>query len=344
MTKRSLFSDYLTALHVPHTVLYSSSRFEAYPHKLALSGIEDLLDEYKVDTKRYRTGECADIMSLNPPFIAGTKTKGYVIVTEKDNVAGTIVYTDSGHHQFSVKAGDFLQIWNGEALVATPLSGACEPDLKLHRMKSGAESFCKWGLVVISFGLIAYWFVSKGVWRNWADVLSLVLYACGIYITYLLILKDSHVESDAANSVCGLIQANGCSTVLATEAASLFGVFPWCEIGFAYFTVSFLAMLVGGPECAKWLPWIAFCCLPFSVWSVLYQRFKAHAWCTLCLTVQLLFWLIAGVFFVGGDFHNPFPADWATTALLLAYVGAFMAIHRLVPLLFRYERMSPLAM
>lgn len=341
MAKYTLFSDFLGALGVPHTASYSSARFESYPPKLALAGVEDLLDEYNVDCRRYRSGECPDIMSLCTPFIAGTSDKGYVIVTAIDS-GGSVEYITPSRRRVRTSAADFKGKWTGEALTAAARSGACEPQLGQHRFKDAAEMLCKWGLVVIAAGLIAYWFVTNGIWRDHGDVVTLVLYGIGIYITYLLILKDSHVESGAADSVCGLIQSNGCSTVLSTEAASLFGVFPWCEIGSAYFIVSFLAMLVGGPECAVWLPWIALCCLPYTVWSVSYQKFKAHAWCTLCLCVQTLFWLIAIAYFVSGDFRNPLPFDWGTAALLVSYIGAFMAIHRLVPLMFRYERSSAL--
>lgn len=33
-------------------------------------------------------------------------------------------------------------------------------------------------------------------------------------------------------------------------------------------------------------------CLPFSFWSVWYHKFRAHAWCTFCLCVQSMLWLL----------------------------------------------------
>ncbi len=339
MARNTLFSNYLHELGVPHTESYSSSRFEAYPRKLALAGVEDLLDEYKVDSVRYRSGECR-LSSLNVPFIAESKDQGYVIVTSVDENAGMIDYLANPRRRGRMTIKDFEAKWTGDALTANKTDASAEPDLREHRFRNASELFCKWGLVAIAIGLVAFWFVDNGIWRNWGDVVTLALYGCGIYVTYLLVLKDSHVDSGAADKVCGLVQKNGCSTVLANGSASLFGLFPWCEIGAAYFIVSFLAMLVGGRVGALWLPWIALCCLPYTVWSVAWQKFKIHAWCTLCLCVQTLFWLIAIAYFISGDYTNPLPFDWAAAALFVSYIGAFMAIHRIVPLLFRYERSS----
>ena len=48
-------------------------------------------------------------------------------------------------------------------------------------------------------------------------------------------------------------------------------------------------------------------CLPFSFWSVWYQKIRAHAWCTLCLCVQSMLWLLFFCYLFGGWLHGLLP-------------------------------------
>ena len=59
-----------------------------------------------------------------------------------------------------------------------------------------------------------------------------------------LILKDAHVDSRAADSVRGVIQSHGCSTVLEPRCPGCFsGLFPLVPDRDYVFSVSFVAML-----------------------------------------------------------------------------------------------------
>ncbi|WP_289702870.1 vitamin K epoxide reductase family protein, partial [Muribaculum intestinale] len=164
----------------------------------------------------------------------------------------------------------------------------------------------------------------------------LVLNAVGIYVCYLLILKDAHVDSRAADSVCGVIQSHGCSTVLSHDASVFLGLFPWCQIGITYFSVSFVAMLVY-PPCLPYLAVASACCLPYTVWSVCYQKFRIHAWCTLCLCVQTIFWLEFLVYLAGGHFHGVFPLRFDLVVLLACYLAVLLAVNRIIPRIFGAE-------
>ena len=85
-----------------------------------------------------------------------------------------------------------------------------------------------------------------------------------------------------ADKICGLIDRTGCGTVLSTKASKFFGLFGWSEVGFSYFGVS-LACLLVFPQHIGYLALVNACCCPFSFWSVWYQKYRAKAWCTLCL-------------------------------------------------------------
>ena len=55
-------------------------------------------------------------------------------------------------------------------------------------------------------------------------------------------------------------QPKGCGRVLDDASSKLFGLYPWCEIGLTYFSVSLVTLLVA-PEYTRWLAAFAVCCL-----------------------------------------------------------------------------------
>lgn len=334
MNNRTLFSDYLRILEIPHTENYSSERFTAYPPKLALIGIEDLLREYHVEVKRQKPCDERSLSDFKAPFVAQLSDGHYVIVTEA--TSDKVVYQSKSLKTVTEPAEVFINKWNGAAVQGIKTSDSQETQYMQHRLKGFAKYFEKWFLVLSLIFLVGYGYVSNRLYDSFSTMLLPFLYAFGIYICYLLVLKQSHVHSDAADSVCGVIQKEGCGTVLDTDASKLFGLYPWCEIGLSYFTVSEIAILFF-PQCVNYLAVISVCCLPYTFWSVLYQHFKIHAWCTLCLTIQALMWVVFFVFLFGGEFRNLLPLRIDAVILLICYGCALFIFNRLIPIIFKYE-------
>lgn len=334
MNNRTLFSDYLEFINVPHTEQYSSERFIAYPPKLALIGIEDLLREYHVDVERTKANSDIDLSKLHLPFIAQLSDGHYVIVTNVDD--NNVTYQSRSLKVITKPLADFKSKWTGASVVGVRRSESSETDFAQHRLANIAKYFER-AFVILSIAvLVVYGFVNNRLYDSWATFILPFLYAFGIYICYLLVLKQSHVQSDVADSVCGIIQRKGCGTVLDTAASKLFGLFPWCEIGLAYFTVSEIAILLY-PQCIGYLAVISVCCLPYTLWSVTYQKFKIHAWCTLCLTIQALMWIIFLVFLFGDKFVDILPLKMDAAILLMGYGCALFVFNWLIPIIFKYE-------
>ncbi|MDE5649796.1 MAG: hypothetical protein K2I35_02105 [Duncaniella sp.] len=334
MNNRTLFSDYLDILGIPHTEEYSSERFIAYPPKLALIGMEDLLHEYHVDVVRKKPNDSKNLSECKVPFVAQLVDGHYVIVTSiSDDV---VTYHSRSLKVIKEPVDAFMEKWNGAFVFGTKTGESGETQLMQHRLKKIAKYFERWFVILSVVFMVVYGFVNNRLYDSWATVILPVLYGLGIYVCYLLVLKQSHVQSDAADSVCGIIQKNGCGTVLDTDASRLFGLFPWCEIGLSYFTVSEIAILLY-PQCVNYLAIISVCCLPYTIWSVAYQKLKIGAWCTLCLTIQALMWVIFIVFLSGGEFRNLLPIKVDAVILLLAYGTTLFVFNWLIPIIFRYE-------
>lgn len=82
------------------------------------------------------------------------------------------------------------------------------------------------------------------------------------------------------------------------------GVIGWSELGLSYF-ISNLFVLLFVPHLLSFVAWIHLLVLPYSIWSVWYQKFRAKSWCLLCLMVQLVFWLLLGGYIWNGFYQVP---------------------------------------
>ncbi|WP_295731203.1 vitamin K epoxide reductase family protein [uncultured Muribaculum sp.] len=331
----SLFTEYLKVLGIPHTDAYSSRRYRAYPRRMAMTAMYDLLREYRANPE-IKDGEpsAGALAALSVPFVASCSDVGCRIVTGV--TSERVEFIGPNRRKGSILLSDFVAGWDGRALTAAPDAHSGETGFKSHRFKEMSRRVETWVLVACLAFLVVSFAVVNDVFSTWSVPVALVLNAVGIYVCYLLILKDAHVESRAADSVCGVIQSHGCSTVLSHDASVFIGLFPWCQIGMTYFSVSFMAILLY-PACVPYLAVASVCCLPYTIWSVCYQKFKIKAWCTLCLCVQTLFWLEFLVYLVGGRFHGVFPLRFDLVILLACYLVTLLVINRIVPRLFGAE-------
>lgn len=82
------------------------------------------------------------------------------------------------------------------------------------------------------------------------------------------------------------------------------------------------------------MPYLALvniCTLPYSVWSVWYQKVKARQWCVLCMIVQITFYLIFAVNIIFGYVIWPEFAIGQIFPVAVIYLVPFIAISLLTP-------------
>lgn len=324
-TDHTIVSDFLTALKVPFTKDYTRQRFDTMPFK-TLFGVSQLLKEYGVDSQGYDISDRNELPLVPVPFIAVTKD-GMVIVTSI--TPDTIHYLTQGVPE-SMPTEEFARAWTGMVFCARVEPGAKEPDYAKHMRTLFFNSSKKVLLVVLALLLMAYLYVANGLWRHWSVWALTAIDVFGIWITYMLVQKSLSIKSAVADKVCGVIQEGGCDKILKTNASSFFGLFSWSEVGFTYFGVSILAMLIS-PGTIHWLALINICCLPYTVWSVTYQKFVAKHWCTLCLCVQLSLWLQFVCYLLGGWTAPVFPLDLGFFALGATFIFVLLALNRILP-------------
>lgn len=322
----TILSDFLTQLRVPHTVTASDTAFRTMPFQ-SLFGFSRLLKSYGVDSRALSLSDKTAVRDVPVPFLA-QKKDAFVIVTgiSPDN---EINYLTFGKPATQPLDG-FISDFTGVVLQAFPGADSAEPSYRHNRLMefiSRAKTWIMWLCVAFS---TVYAYLTDGYWHSPALTALLLVDIAGITVTWMLILKTLNIKNRYSDRICSIIKEHGCETVLAQKASSFFGIFSWSEVGITYFTLSSLILLLY-PGTLPVLTLINACCLPFTFWSVWYQKFRARTWCTLCLTTQALLWLQFGAYLWSGGWHAAWPPDWMHLALAVStYAAALLAVNRLM--------------
>lgn len=202
--EHTLICDYLDALGVPHTKAYSDRRFGSMPFH-TLFGLSKLLEEYGVESEGYCLSDKSELSSLQPPFLAQTDA-GLVIVTSVGG--GSVGYMTQGVAE-SMPASAFEKAWTGNVLLSFPSEKSAEPDYGLHARLAFFMRAKKWVLAFCCMALLAWFFVTRGLYRDLSTIFITCVDLFGLYITYLLVQKSMNIHSAAADRVCGVLQEGG---------------------------------------------------------------------------------------------------------------------------------------
>lgn len=328
----TILSDFLTQLGVRHTDNFTNRQFRSMAFQTVF-GLKKLLGDYGVDAVGLQLADKDTLDRLPLPFIAQTE-RGMVIVTKVGH--DKVDYISQSEPESALR-DRFTAAMTGRVLVAFAQPDACEPDYREHCFTDLANKAKKWVLAAAVAALIAYLFVSNHLYAHVSTILLTVINLAGIYITWLLVQKSAHIKNKHADAVCSVVEAGGCDDILNTSASKFFGIFGWSEVGFAYFSVSLLCLLIF-PQFIGYLALVNVICLPFSFWSVWYQKFKAKTWCTLCLCVQSMLWLLFFCYLGGGWLREAFPLRIEFFVLGVTYLAVMLGLNAIMPLLDRENR------
>jgi len=300
---QNTFVAFLELLKVKHTEDFSNRYFNEHPHKYNLLGLSKMLSDYGVANAGTRIADKEkDLPNIECPFVAHL-SGGFLAVNniEPDKVN----YLWNGKI-ITISVEQFIKAWSGVILLAEKTPDSIEPDYQEHRKKELFGIAQKALLIlagILLFG-IAYYSVYHGIagLRSATPAMTttiqlfgysiiLLLNLLGVYIGYLLVLKQMHIHSQYADKLCTLFSKSDCNNVLESDAAKLWGVFGWSEIGLGYFAANVLLLLFL-PQTIYIIAIINIFTLPYAFWSIRYQKVKAKQWCPLCLIVQVVLWSI----------------------------------------------------
>lgn len=234
-----------------------------------------MLGDYGVESRgvRFHDKESA-LTQLETPFVAQVSGDLALI----SHITGEEVSYRWYGEDVRVPQEQFLRIWSGVALLVAPGEEAGEPDFAVHHHAERIQRLKKWGAAgCIALGLVCCLFLRAPHFSLFTPGLF-ILNLLGLYVSYLLLLRQLKIASSTADRLCNLLKHSTCTDLLETPASkAAFGI-SWSEVGAAYFGVNAL-MILFMPSAQPMLALPAFGALGYSAWSLWYQRFRAHAWC-----------------------------------------------------------------
>ena len=275
-----------------------------------------MLSDYGIENVGLKISNINDLCLIETPFIAHVKDDFVIIEKIFDNEVKFI----QRNKNFKISKDEFSKIWTGNILVAERNLNSIEPEYNKHFKIQFIKYLQKTSVLFITCFLLLISFIHYRSYFDVGLVLLLLINSIGVYIGYLLILKQLNIQSNYGDKICSLFKHSDCNNIIESDAAKLFGVFSWSEIGFGYFiaNILFICFL---PSCIPYLALINILCLPYTFWSLWYQKFKAKQWCPLCLIVITLLWVLFAIDLISGFL---FPSH--ITFLDLVITGLVYAI------------------
>ncbi len=115
-----------------------------------------------------------------------------------------------------------------------------------------------------------------------------IWFLIGLAISILLLIRLFDKYNPFIQKLCHSTKSSktDCSSVLDSNAAYLWGIFSWSEIGFIYFFYLSWAILIGGSTGLSLAVICSILSFPYVFYSIGYQIFISKKWCRLCLSVQ----------------------------------------------------------
>lgn len=296
------FTCFLDKLNIKHTLFYSEKLFNEHPNKNNLLGLSQMLSEYNIVNGGIRVDDkkTFDLASIKPPFVAQMGT-GFAVVTR---VSNNKINCNLNNLDIIIDVNEFKRSWTGILLLAEPDENSNEPNYKLNKRESLLATLKFKLLVGLIIGFFIMGFIKTQPMSLYIISLALVN-LFGMYVSYLLVLKQLHIHNTYADKICSILNQGDCNDLLDTEAAKFLGTFSWSEIGLGYF-ISNLIILAFAPSLIPYMYIVNLLALPYSFWSIWYQKYKAKQWCPLCVMVQLILW---GIFIINIFFGNMSQTD-----------------------------------
>lgn len=325
MSRHSLLADFLRALSVRHTDTYADKVFNAMPFK-SLFGLSKALQQFGVQSQGLQLTDRSQITALPLPFIASTRD-GMVIVR---SVSDSRVSMQTYDGQADMTLDEFNRHWDSRVLIAAVTPRAGEHEYGVHRLADIIRVCLCYVFFAVTAALIAYLYVTNGLYHSAGLTLAIIFDIFGLWLSTMLVQKTLHISNRTADRVCGILQAGGCDSISASDASKFLGIFSWSEVGLAYFSISLLCLLIF-PQFAPYLAAINVLCLPYTVWSITYQRFVAHTWCTMCVGVQITLWALFICYLTAGAFHGIFPLRIEFFVLAATYVAVLFGLTIITP-------------
>ncbi|MCC8198069.1 MAG: hypothetical protein LIP06_05685 [Tannerellaceae bacterium] len=331
----NIFVSFLKALGVKYTSSYANCFFNEHPYKYTLFGISRMLDAYQIESVTIQIEEEKDIRVLEAPLLVPLNSH-FALVEEI--TANHVAYQWLETVEIQ-PVEEFNKQWSGIALLAETSEKSIEPDYKKHQLYAFYNKSLKyllWLFLLVGIGML---FSANQIYANLYILLLFLTNLAGVCISYLLLLKQYKIETKYGDKICSLLKEKDCNDVLESSAAKLWGIISWSEIGLAYFSGNIWLILIN-PQLVPVLALLNLFTLPYTLWSIWYQKTVVRNWCMLCVLIQAILWIIFLINLTIGSFHLFFLDLHDTLIVMYSYSVPALLLLFFVPKLIKNSIME----
>lgn len=277
---------YCLKIKVTASYLKGIKYHKDYPSLLALV---DYLEDLSVDSLAVKL-DSHQLSEIPYPAIAHLhKNNGHFVVLQKcDN--GYIQYLDPEIGTVNEKVDEFKKKWTGITLLVQVTE------------KSGEENYSKKRKIEIVRTLNGYLSVSLFIISLVFSLMLIssvyipifILKAIGLVFCLILLQKQFGSMNSYLSSFCKLGSKSDCDAVINSTASKFFGLLHLSELGVLYFLGNIILIVHSGfigVQIDGALVVLNLFVLPFTLFSVYYQKIVIKKWCPLCIIVMGVFWI-----------------------------------------------------
>lgn len=323
-------------IKVKYTDRYLSHLISVTPQATSMFGVCMILSRYNITNDCVRVSDKEDISGLEDYGVVLYEERFAIVCPPTSENEITIIKA-SGKRK-TLQKETFLDNWNGTIILLECNANSGEPDFELN-MRRERLTKLKTIIAITCIAILALVVITANryvaIWQWWAIVAVNILGCC---VSFMLLQKQLHIKNKFADKICGLTSEGGhrCEEVTESKGASVLGMVKLSEIGMAFFSANLLLQLSAPATFHSLAVW-ALCVLPFTFWSLWYQKFKAKTWCVLCLLTLALMWIQAALYFSGG-FYKGINMNLECFIAIAALYGVLtLGINRLLEILEKHK-------
>ena len=319
----------LDQLQIPYTRDFVSETINETPFANSMYGLGLMLTRFNVSTDSVRFTDKDAFGQENVPCVVLYDGQ-FVVVT---NITHKIVVLEKADgKRIKLDRQSFENDWDGSALLLMSNNSSKEPNYNAHQKVEIRNRIVTIGIFISILTLLAICLILNphNTQFGWWSLVA--INSIGLLISILLLQKDLNIHNSLTEKICGLTKIGNCSEVTNSSGSTLFGILKLSEVGFSFFVVNLIYVIIIQQSMVP-LAIIAYLVLPFSFWSIWYQKFKAKSWCVLCLGVLAVLWIQSAIYYFSGVIDGYDFSALPAIFLVLSYVLAFFATDKLMVIL-----------
>lgn len=286
---------------VEHTRQFVQKMLRDNPMRGNLLGIVRMLGAFGITYRGARWNSSAVYSVSGSAFLCSHGGNGFAFVT--GITEDTVYFIDSSGTALQESLAEFEGKVSDVIAVLDRRTEAAEPMYREHRRTILLRN------VLICFPLLlGIWLVVRPLIPVNTDTAAtagtavrlILLALSGVGILACVMLHREWLGTGSAvDKICSLFRTSDCSSA---HDSFFFNVwFDLSELGLSFFLTAAIWLMLVPDRCAA-VSWMVLPALPFTLWNVWYQLFRQKKWCPLCLSVQVLLWIMALVCLVTGQF------------------------------------------